>query len=426
MAEKDMFIMSQRDLRRLHIIRQVIEKQLSRQEAARILGLCKKQIGRIVKRVKEEGDGGICHRSRGRASTRSKPQAMKERALLLYQEKYSGDGPTFASEKLADRHRIPISDETLRLWLIAASIPYPRRRKRPHRQWRERKHYRGEMVQMDGSHHDWFEGRRAPCVLMGYVDDATGTVYARFYEYEGTLPALDSFQRYIRQYGIPQSLYLDKHSTYKSQVKLTIEEELSGAKQYSQFERACAQLGTTVIHAHSPQAKGRVERVFRTLQDRLVKELRLQEISAIPEANQFLDDTFLKDLNQRFQRQPAERQNLHVRASARQLERILCIKTEHVVRNDHTIAHQGKLYQIEDPTTARKVIVEERTDGRMYIVNKKRNLAYREITARPTKEASPKASAQRIRRQWTPSVSHPWKKLYKPMRKQTKRLTLVP
>lgn len=426
MAEKDVFIMSQRDLRRLHIIRQVIEKQLSRKEAAHILGLGKKQIGRIVKRIKEEGDRGICHRSRGKVSTRSKPPAMKERALLLYQEKYSGDGPTFASEKLAERHRISISDETLRLWLIAAGIAYPRRRKRPHRQWRERKHYRGEMVQVDGSHHDWFEGRGAPCVLMGYVDDATGTVYARFYEYEGTLPALDSFQRYIRQYGIPQSLYLDKHSTYKSQVKLTIEEELSGAKQQSQFERACAELGTTVIHAHSPQAKGRVERVFRTLQDRLVKELRLQEISAIPEANRFLDDTFLKDLNQRFQKQPTGRQNLHVRASARQLERILCIKTEHVVRNDHTIAHQGKLYQIEDPTTARKVIVEERTDGKRYIVDKKRTLAYREITARPTKEASPKASIQRIRRQWMPSASHPWKKPYKAVRKQTKRLSLIP
>jgi hypothetical protein len=426
MAEKDIFIMTQKDLRRIHILRQVIEKQLPRKEAARILGLCKKQIGRVIKRIKEEGDQGICHRSRGRASTRSKPQVMKERALLLYQEKYSGDGPTFVSEKLAQRHRISISDETLRLWLIAADIPYPQRRKRPHRQWRERKHYRGEMVQMDGSHHDWFEGRRAPCVLMGYVDDATGTVYARFYEYEGTLPALDSFQRYIRQYGIPQSLYLDKHSTYKSQVKLTVEEELAGAIQQSQFERACAELGTNVIHAHSPQAKGRVERAFRTLQDRLVKELRLRGISAMPEANQFLDDVFLKDLNQRFQRQPAERQNFHVRASARQLERILCIKTAHVVRNDHTIAHQGKLYQLDDPTTARKVIVEERTDGKMYIADKKRKLAYREIIARPTKVSAPLSTARRIRQQWTPSANHPWKKPYKPIRKQTKRLALSP
>lgn len=425
MAEKDICIMSQRDLRRLYIIRQVIEKQLSQKEAARILDLCRKQIGRIARRIREEGDIGICHRSRGKISTRSKPEAFKERVLQLYQEKYSGDGPTFVGEQFAKHHRIQISDETLRLWLIAAEIPYPRRRKRPHRQWRERKHHRGEMVQMDGSHHNWFEGRRPPCVLMGYVDDATGTVYARFYEYEGTLPAMDSFQRYIRLYGIPQALYLDKHSTYKSQAKPTLENELSGTKQQSQFERACAELGVSVIHAHSPQAKGRVERMFRTLQDRLVKELRLQGISAILKANQFLDETFLRDFNQRFQKQPAKRQNFHVRAFVRQMERILCIKTEHVVRNDYTIAHEGKLYQLDEPTASKKATVEERTDGRMFIADKKRRLAFREILSRPTKKTTPTAKHQSSRRQWIPPVSHPWKRLYKPIRKQQKRLTLV-
>lgn len=426
MAEKDMLVMSQRDLRRLHIIHQVIDKQLPRKEAARILGLCKKQIGRIIRRVKEDGDQGICHRSRGKVSTRSKPLEVKERTLRLYRERYSGDGPTFVSEKLAKHHRIQISDETLRLWLIAARIPYPRRKKRPHRQWRERKHYRGEIVQMDGSHHDWFEGRRPPCVLMGYVDDATGTVYARFYEYEGTLPAMDSFQRYIRRHGIPQALYLDKHSAYKAKARPTVEEELLGDKQQSQFERACKELGVTVIHAHSPQAKGRVERLFRTLQDRLVKELRLLGLSAIPEANRFLTDIFLKDLNQRFQKKPARRQNFHVRASARQLERILCIRTEHVVRNDHTIAHEGTLYQIEDPTTARKVVLEERTNGKMYITDKKGKLAFRKITVRPTKETAPIVTIQRIRRQWTPPADHPWKRTYKAIQKRPKRISIAP
>jgi len=425
MAEKDMVIMSQGDLRRLHIIHQVIDKQLPRKEAARILGLCKKQIGRIVKRMKEEGDRGICHRSRGRVSTQSKPPEVKEQVLRLYQDKYFGNGPTFASEKLAKHHRIQISDETLRLWLIAARISYPRRRKRPHRQWRERKHYRGEIVQMDGSHHDWFEGRRPPCVLMGYVDDATGTVYARFYEYEGTLPAMDSFQRYIRRYGIPQALYLDKHSTYKAQSKPTVEEDLRGTRQQSQFERACKELGVTVIHAHSPQAKGRVERLFRTLQDRLVKELRLLGISTIPEANRFLDDSFLTDLNQRFQKKPAQRQNFHVRASVGQLKRILCIKTEHAVRNDHTIVHESTLYQIDDPTTAKKVFFEERTDGRIYITYKNRKLSFRKITARPVRE-SPVVTVQRIKRQWTPTTDHPWKRSYKGIQKRPKRMSLAP
>jgi hypothetical protein len=426
MAEQDMFIMSQRDLRRLHIIRQVIDKELPRKQAAKLLWLSKKQIGRLVKRIKEEGDRGICHRSRGRASTRSKPPELKERALRLYREHYAGDGPTFASEQLAKRHRIQVSDETLRLWLIAENVTYPGRRKRPHRHWRERKRYRGEMVQIDGSHHDWFLGRRTPCVLMGLIDDATGTVSVRFYEYEGTLPAMDSLERYIRRYGIPQSLYLDKHSTYKSQAKPTIEEELSGAKQQSQFERACSELGATVIHAHSPQAKGRIERLFRTLQDRLVKELRIRNISAIPEANRFLDEDFLEELNQRFAKQPAERQNLHVRARIRQLERILCIKTEHVVRNDHTIMHERKLYQIEEPTTAKKVVVEDRADGTRHITYKKRKLAYREISQRLDKKTAPAPIMERARRQWIPPTNHPWKRPYKPIRKQTKHLAQSP
>lgn len=426
MAEQDMLIMSQRDLRRLHIVHQVIDKQLPRRRAAKLLRLSRKQIGRLVRRIREEGDRGICHRSRGRASTRSKPSELKKRALWLYQEHYAGDGPTFASEQLAKRHGIQISDETLRLWLIAEDVPYPGRRKRPHRHWRERKRCRGEMVQIDGSHHDWFLGRRPPCVLMGLIDDATGTVSVRFYEYEGTLPAMDSLERYIRRYGIPQALYLDKHSTYKSQAKPTIEEELSGTKQQSQFERACSELGVTVIHAHSPQAKGRIERLFRTLQDRLVKELRIRNISSIPEANKFLDEEFLEELNQRFAKLPAERQNLHVRASVRQLERILCIKTEHVVRNDHTIMHERSLYQIEEPTTAKKVMVEDRPDGTRYITYKKRKLVFREIPKHPAKETAPSAIVYRVHRQWTPPANHPWKRPYKPIRKQLKRLAQSP
>lgn len=426
MAEQDMFIMSQRDIRRLHVIRQVIDKQLPRRRAATLLDLSRKQIGRLVRRISEEGDRGICHRSRGKVSTRSKPPELKKRALWLYQKHYAGDGPTFASEQLAKRHGIPISDETLRLWLIAEDVAYPGRRKRPHRQWRDRKHCRGEMVQLDGSHHDWFLGRRSPCVLMGLIDDATGTVFVRFYEYEGTLPAMDSLERYIRGYGIPQSLYLDKHSTYKSQAKPTIAEELSGAKQQSQFERACSELGVTVIHAHSPQAKGRIERLFRTLQDRLVKELRIRDISGIPEANRFLDDEFLKEMNLRFTKPPAERQNLHVRASTRQLERVLCIKTEHVVRNDHTIMHERKLYQIEEPTTARKVVVEDRPDGARFITYKKRKLAFREISQRPAKETAPAPMKHRLRHQWTPPANHPWKRPYKPISKQPKRVAQSP
>src|SRR5512135_3902990 len=275
MAEEDRIIMSQKEVNRLYVIHQVIEKAITQDQAAATLGLTDRQVRRIARSVRLEGDAGIRHKSRGTSSHNRIADKIKDKAVTLCRDRYKEFGPTHASEKLLTVHQIKVSDETRRGWFQEEHIPYKSRKKRPHRQWRERKAHRGEMVQMDGSHHDWFEGRRPPCVLMGYVDDATGAVYARFYEYEGTLPAMDSFQRYIRRYGIPQALYLDKHSTYKAKAKPTVEEELSGDRQHSQFERACKELGVTVIHAHSPQAKGRVERLFRTLQDRLVKELRL-------------------------------------------------------------------------------------------------------------------------------------------------------
>ncbi len=165
---------------------------------------------------------------------------------------------TLASEKLQERHRIEIHPETLRLWLRQARLPYKQRKARPHRQWRPRRSCFGEMVQLDGSHHDWLEGRGPKLVLMGYIDDATSTVEARFYDHEGTMPALDSFRGWVQRYGIPCSVYLDKHTTYRSPQTPTVEEQLQGHEQsQSQFQRAMSELGVEVIHAHSPAAKGR-------------------------------------------------------------------------------------------------------------------------------------------------------------------------
>lgn len=179
--------------------------------------------------------------------------------LKLYETRYADFGPTLAAEKLAERHGISLSDETLRRWLRERGIEHFTRRKRPHRAWRERKAYVGELIQLDGSHHDWFEGRGPRCVLMAYIDDASSRVWARFYEYEGTIPALDSLGRYVRCYGMPLALYTDKHMTYRSPAEPTVAEQLAGRKPQSQFERSLAKLGVEVLHAHSPQAKGRVE-----------------------------------------------------------------------------------------------------------------------------------------------------------------------
>ena len=209
-----------------------------------------------------------------------------------------------AAEKFAEREGMAIGAETLRGWLLAKGVTHFRRRKRPHRAWRARKAHVGELVQLDGSHHDWFEGRGPRCVLLAYIDDASSRVWARFYEYEGTIPAMDSFTRYGRRYGLPLAVYTDKHTTYKSPAEPTVDEQLEGHKPHSQFERSLAELGVELIHAHSPQAKGRVERLFGTFQDRLIKELRLAGSATLEAANGFLE-TYLPAYNQRFTVPPA-------------------------------------------------------------------------------------------------------------------------
>ena len=268
------------------------------------------------------------------------------------------------------------------------------------------------MLQMDGSHHDWFEGRGPRCVLMGYIDDATGKVFARFYDYEGTVPAMDSFKRYIKKSGLPMKVYLDKHTTYKSTAKPTIQDELDRVEPLSQFERALKELGVEVIHAHSPQAKGRIERLFGTLQDRLVKEMRLRGIRTLEEANQFLED-YLPLYNRKFSVCPKEGDNFHrplPRGLA--LDTILCIKTERALRNDFTVAHNKSLYQIEDTIKASKVMVQERVDGSMIMTYKGRSLRFKEITERPVRQKTP-VVLMRTRKPRIPSADHPWRRSFK-------------
>jgi hypothetical protein len=238
------------------------------------------------------------------------------------------------------------------------------------------------MIQLDGSEHAWFDDRGPKCTLMGYIDDATSQVHARFYEYEGTIPALDSFRRYVSLNGLPQSVYLDRHSTYKSPGKPSIEDELNDRQPMSHFERALQELEVRVIHAYSPQAKGRIERLFGTFQDRVIKEMRLEKVSSISEGNVFMEK-YLPRYNKRFGVAAAAPADLHRPAQPYQdLLRVLCIREERTVRNDATIYHARKHYQIMDRTWAKKVIVEQRLDGRLVIRNNDRNLQYREITRR--------------------------------------------
>jgi len=425
-AEKDMITMSRQEAKRLYIIHQAMDQKITQSEAATLIDLSDRQIRRMIKRIRKEGNEGICHRSRGMISNHRIPKKIKNKTLKLFREQYKDFNLVHATEKLSEVHGITLSDETLRLWLNEAEIPYKKRKVKKHRQRRERRAHFGELVQIDGSHHDWFEGRGPVCVFMGYIDDATNTVHGRFYDYEGTMPAMDSMKRYIKRYGIPKSVYLDKHTTYKSWAEPTIEEQLNDQKPMSHFQKSLVALAIEAIHANSPQAKGRVERLFKTLQDRMVREMRLQGIKNVTDANEFLT-TYLPKYNRRFAKPAASEADLH-RPSlhSRELDRILCIKEERTVKNDFTIAYNCSLYQIEQATRAKKVTVEERLDGSLHITYKGQELRYREITKKPTEGTPESPLLLRERKLWIPPADHPWKTLFLSKRRRKEQPIAAP
>jgi hypothetical protein len=388
-AIKDIIIMSKEEIKRLHYVRNAEEGKIKQVEAAKDLDISDRQFRRLVFKYRTVGEEGLVHGLRGTRSNRRKAESLKEKILKLYEKKYYGFGPTLLSEKLFELEGIEISDEWLRQLLMSErGVENGWQRKgRKHRRWRERKESCGTMVQMDGSIHDWFEGRGPECVLMGYIDDATGRVYGRFYEYEGTFPAMDSFRHYIRKHGIPCSLYLDKHGAYQSKKKLTAEEELEGKeKPETQFERAVKELGVKVIPANSPQAKGRIERLFNTFQDRVIKEMRLAGVSSIEEANKFLEG-YLTEYNKRFSVVARNTADLHRKVpKGINLDRIFCIKTKHPIRNDFTVIHEKKLYQIEDKTRSKHIVVEERMNGSIKLYAGDSSLKYKQIENLPVRK----------------------------------------
>ncbi len=406
-------MMTAQEGRRLYVVQQVLARKLRQRPAATLLDCSTRQLRRWVHRVRQAGPAGIIHRLRGRASNRRYPAAVQQRVVRLWQAQYRGFGPTLLSEKLQERHQVRINRETVRQWLLAAGFWHRQRQARTPHVWRERKACAGEMVQLDGSHHDWLEGRGPHLVLMAYIDDATSQVFARFYDYEGTQPALDSFYRYVRRYGLPQSLYADRHTTYRSPAKRTVEDELAGrARPQSQFERAMSELGVTLIPAYSPQAKGRVERLFRTLQDRLIKELRLAKVTTPEAANRFLEG-YLPSYNRRFRRLPQSAVNLHRPTPPRaQLLRSLAQRETHALRRDNTLRHATQLYLVQERWVGRRpqtLRVEERLDGKRYVLDGDRVLRYRDIQERPLvvpRRRTPTGSQRRR----TPTPDHPWRR----------------
>ncbi len=381
---EDIFMVKGKELKRLEVIRKVLEKVIDQQEAAEVLRLSDRQVRRIVKRVRKEGARGIIHRLRGKPSCHRIDEQLKQKVLGLYGKVYRDFGPTLACEKMEAREGLKVCDETLRLWLIEGGLWQVKRQRGIKKlSWRARKEHYGEMVQMDGSHHDWLEGRGPKLVLMGYVDDATSRVWGRFYEYEGTKPAMDSLRRYIQKQGIPTSIYLDKHSTYKvNKAQRYKDWPFRDKEELTQFARACKQLGIDLIHAHSPQAKGRVERTFGTLQDRLVKEMRLAQVRTLKEANVFLG-SYLPRFNRKFNALAKEPGDYHRTPRGFALNEVLSIQTEHALRNDRTMVHDKKWYQILNRTRAQKVTVHEYLNGRIMIHDRHCQLQYKPIDKLP-------------------------------------------
>lgn len=405
---EDMIMMRPEELKRFQIIGKVFEKTINQQEAAELLGLSDRQVRRIVNRVRRDGERGIPHGSRGRRGHHRIAEGVRKAILDLYRERYRDFGPLLASEKLFELDNIRIHDETLRLWLIADGLWKPNlQRKLKDRSWRPRKERRGEMVQMDGSHHAWLEDRGPKLVLMGYIDDASGNFEGKFFDYEGTKPAMGGLKAYVGEYGIPQQIYLDKHSTYRvnSKKNRRANWRFSDDEERTQFGRACKQLGIELIFANSPQAKGRIERIFRTLQNRLVKEMRLRGIKTCEEANKFLTG-YLPKFNARFAVKPLGPEDIHrpVHESIK-IDEILSVQTEHVLRNDRTVLHERKLYQVLVKTKARKVVVFEYLNGRMAIKHGQSRLPYKPIDQRPSPLPKP------LKRRFIPKTRNsPWKR----------------
>ncbi|HOU36827.1 MAG TPA: ISNCY family transposase [Candidatus Omnitrophota bacterium] len=409
---KDIFMMTRQEIQRYQIICKILDHEINQQEASEILRLSDRQIRRIVHRVKVSGESGVVHRLRGRRGNRGIEEELKQKVLRIYRARYKGFGPMLASEKLLERDGLKINDETLRLWLIEEALwQVKKRRVRKSLSWRERKAHVGEMVQMDGSHHAWLEDRGPKLVLMGYIDDATGRFYGKFYGYEGTVPAIDSLKSYINRYGIPKSIYLDRHSTYKvNKVEYYKDWPFRDKEELTQFGRCCHQLGIELIYANSPQAKGRIERIFETLQDRLTKELRLAQASTCQEANEVLE-RYLDSFNSKFEVAAKRSGNLHRQPDKRMLlDEIMSIQTQRPLRNDRTIVHNKRWYQVLTRTRAENVVVYEYLNGRMAIKHGANRLEYKSINGplvRPKPIRSP--AHFRGRRSYIPPRNSYWR-----------------
>jgi hypothetical protein len=376
---QDRIEMSQRERDRLKVMSLVMKKERTQAEAGRLLGLSERQIRRLQRRLEAQGDRAVVHRLRGRPSNSRIDPRFRQQVIETYRQEFTGFGPTFASEKLAQR-QLPVAVRTLRQWLLAEGLWERQRKRDQHRQRRDRRPCFGELVQSDGSHHDWLEGRAPWMVLVVMIDDATSRTIARFYPAETTEAYMDLLGRYLRKRGRMAAMYVDKDSIFRAEkhdcdyLQPTL----------TQFKRALGELEIGLILANSPQAKGRVERFNKTAQDRLVKELRLAGARTIEQANEVLEKVFLPWFNRRCTVPPASINNAHRPLHpSMHLPAILSLQDKRKVTNDYTIRLDNRLYQLLPPALpglrGGRVTVERRLDGSLHLRFGKHYLKYKAL-----------------------------------------------
>ena len=364
--------MSQKERARLAMLERVKDGLMTIKESSEVLGISYRQARRVHRRYEDEGDEGLVHRSRGRPSNRAKPAETKDAVVQLYLERYCDFGPTLASEKLLERDGYQVDHETLRRWLLEKGLWKKRRKRSGHRKRRERKAHFGELVQLDGSHHRWFEDRGGKGCLMNMVDDATGTTLARMGMEETTKGAMEVLWAWIEKYGVPKALYVDRKSVYVTDREPTVEEQLSGQIPMTQFGKACEKLGIEIITAHSPQAKGRVERNHGVYQDRLVKELRLAGIDDVRSADTFVVG-YADSLNTRFAVEPRSQADFHrPLPDGLDLTKVFCREESRRIGNDWVVRYSNRFFQVSRqsnlPPSKGAITIQEHLDGSIHLI----------------------------------------------------------
>jgi hypothetical protein len=406
--------LSQRERDRLRVLHEVRQGHLTQVEAGRRMKLSDRQIRRLLARLTEHGDRSMVHGLRGRASNRKLPAAFEQRILTRVRQRYADFGPTLAAEHLGE-DGLPVSRETLRKLMAKANLWHPRRQRvKTIHVWRERRASFGELVMQDSSPFRWLEGRGPACQLIALIDDATSRVSARFTEHDTTEENFRALEGWLRRYGRPVAHYTDKNSIFRKAGRAGIEEQLQGEEAArSQFGRALKELGIEWIAAHSPQAKGRIERLFETLQDRLVKEMRLAGIDSIALANHFLETRFLPDWEKRFTVAPRNAHDAHRRLGREQrLEEILSVRVVRQMAKDHTVSWDGTRWGVPREEVCAglrgaQVEIERRLDGSHWVRFRGRYLRLRHCPQPVPQAASPSGLRPPV------LAAHPLSRAYK-------------